>query len=180
LFVQSILIRDAGFSVVQLQVTAAAGCPSRLIEMSVADAPERRFGGVRILVVLAVVVRFLVMGIVVDRVLELPRNVVVRFIKEPNQPIDLVPGFLAEAPDGLKGLFRGDWGFVIDRRLSRRCACRRVWCAIPLTMFDGVVLRVFTQPLLLLSLSALAFLIALAALELLLSSSDQLAVIAPS
>ena len=30
-----------------------------------------------------------------------------------------------------------------------------------LTMFDGVVLRVFTQPLLLLSLSALAFLIAL-------------------
>jgi hypothetical protein len=46
------------------------------------------------------VVGFLVMGVVVDRILELPRNVVVGFIKEPNQPIDLVPGFLSEAAYG--------------------------------------------------------------------------------
>jgi hypothetical protein len=57
-----------------------------LIEVHIPNAAKGRFGGVRILVVLPVVVRFRVMGVVV----ELPRDVVVGFIKEPNQPVDLV------------------------------------------------------------------------------------------
>lgn len=47
---------------------------------------------------------------------------VVGFIKEPNQPVNLVPGFLAETAYGLKGLIRR------DRRLDRGpWRCR--WCA---------------------------------------------------
>jgi len=61
----------------------------------VAYAPKGRFGGVRVLVVLPVIVGLFVVRIVVNRVLQLPRNVVVGFIKEPDQPIDLVPRLFA-------------------------------------------------------------------------------------
>jgi hypothetical protein len=102
--------------------------------MNVSDAPERRLGRVAVLIlpVFRAVEFVVVAGRVVDLIFQFPRDIIVGLIQEPNQPIDLVPGFLAEAPDGLKGLFRGDRGLVVDRGLSRRCACRRVWCAIPL------------------------------------------------
>ena len=83
--------------------------------LSAADthAPKGRFGGVRVLVVLPVVVGFLVMGGVVNRVLELPRHIVVSLVQELDQAFDLVSGVLAEPPNCLKGLFRGDRGFVV-------------------------------------------------------------------
>jgi hypothetical protein len=80
LLVQSILVADAGFAVVLLEVAAAAGGPSLLIEVHIPDAAKGRFGGVRVLVVLPVVVGLFIVRIVVNRVLELPRNVVVGFV----------------------------------------------------------------------------------------------------
>jgi hypothetical protein len=51
-----------------------------LIEVHIPDAAKGRFGRVAVLVVLPVVVGFLVMGIVVNRVLELPGHIVVGFV----------------------------------------------------------------------------------------------------
>jgi hypothetical protein len=43
---------------------------------------------------------------IVTLVLRLALHMVVGLVEKPNQPVDLVPGFLAKGPDGLKGLFR--------------------------------------------------------------------------
>src|ERR1700737_3714076 len=51
LFVQSILIGDAGFAFVLPEVAAVAVCPSLLIEVHITDAAKGRFGRVAILVV---------------------------------------------------------------------------------------------------------------------------------
>src|ERR1700687_1437517 len=50
-----------------------------------------------------------VMGIVVNGVLHLPRHIVVGLVQEPDQPVDLVSGLLAESPYGLKSFFGGNW-----------------------------------------------------------------------
>lgn len=54
LFVQSVLISDARFAVVMLEVAAVAVCPSLLVEVHITDAAKRRFGRVAILVVCVV------------------------------------------------------------------------------------------------------------------------------
>ena len=121
LLIQSVLVGDAGFAVVLLEVAAAGGSPSLLVEVDIPGTAKGRFGQTVVLVVLPVVGLFVV-RIVVDRVLELTRNVVVGLIKEPNQPIDFVAGFPSETAYGLKGLFRGHRVFVVHRRLWRwRC-----------------------------------------------------------
>jgi len=71
----------------------------RLIRHSVKRA-KGRFGVPAVLVLVAV--RFAL-------------HMVVGLVEKPDKSVDLVPGFLAEAAYGLKGLFRGDRGFVVDR-----------------------------------------------------------------
>jgi hypothetical protein len=109
LFVQPVLVPNAEFGVVLFDVGAASVRPPLLIAMrEVAHAAKGRLGGIRVLVVLPVVVGFL--GVVVDRIFKLPGHIIVCFVEKPDQTVDLVTGFLAEASYGLKGLFRGDRG----------------------------------------------------------------------
>jgi hypothetical protein len=54
--------------------------------LSAADthAPKGRFGGVRVLVVLPVVVGLPVMRVVADRIFKLPGHIVVCFVEKPD------------------------------------------------------------------------------------------------
>ena len=91
---------ERGFVVaaVLLEVAAASVRPPLLIAMrEVAHAPKGRFGWVRVLVVLPVVVGFLVVRVVVNRVLELPGNIVVGLVQELDQAVDLVPSLCVGA-----------------------------------------------------------------------------------
>jgi hypothetical protein len=118
---------ERGFVVaaVSLEVVAASVRPPLLIAVrEVAHAPKGRFGGVRVLVVLPVVVGFLVVRVVVNRVLELPGNIVVGLVSRNWIRRSISSRAFATAPYGLKGLFRGDWGLVVDRGI-RRCRLAR-------------------------------------------------------
>lgn len=100
LFVQSVLIGDAGFAVVDLEVAAAAGSPSLLIGVVIPKAAKGRFG----------------VG-VVPLVVRLHLHMVVSVVEELDQAVYFVAGLFAEAPDGLKDLFGGDVSRDVQRRV---------------------------------------------------------------